>query len=98
MIHSHKDSDPNRYNKTTRAVKQYDLEGNFIGEYRSIKEASRQTGCSVSGISYVCSGRRESAKGFKFKYINEDLINRPATTSPNKIDSVDKKRKCYRNL
>lgn len=91
MIHSHKNSNPDRYNKTARAVKQYDLEGSFICEYRSIKEASIQTGCSVSGISWVCSGRRESAKGFVFKYSNEDVLNRPALKCPNKIDHVDER-------
>ena len=68
MIHSHQtNSNPNRY-RSSRTVKQYDLEGNFIGQHKSRGEASRQTGCSVSGISRVCQGLSKSTKGFKFKY------------------------------
>ncbi len=68
MIHSHRtNSNPNRYS-TAKAVKQYDLEGNFICEYRSIHNASKQIGCHSSGISRVCSGLAKSTKGFVFTY------------------------------
>ena len=73
-IHSHKNSKPGRYSNS-RAVKQYDLKGNFICEYKSMREASRQTGCSDSCISYVCKGLSESTKGFIFKYVNENCIS-----------------------
>ena len=45
-------------------VKQYDLEGNFIKEYPSMKEAERQTGISTGSISKVCSQQRKSAGGY----------------------------------
>ena len=45
-------------------VKQYDLEGNFIKEYPSMKEAERQTGISTGSISRVCSQQRKSAGGY----------------------------------
>ncbi len=92
MIHSHKtNSNPDRYSSIAKAVKQYDLEGNLIGEYRSIHQASRQTGYSVSGISRVCSGLAESTKGYVFKYSDEDVINRPSTKCSKKVDLIDKK-------
>ncbi len=96
MIHSHRtNSNPNRYS-TARAVKQYissqtkaNVEGQqdvCIGEYKSISEASKQTGCSVSGISDVCSGLLKSTKGFRFEYVDEDVLNRPALKCPKKVD------------
>nr|QBK86003.1 MAG: HNH endonuclease [Marseillevirus LCMAC101] len=91
VIHSHKNSNPDRYS-TSKIVKQYDLEGvNTIGEYRSISEASRQTGCSNSGISQVCLGLSESTKGSVFKYSDKDALNQPAMKYTNKVDLVDKK-------
>jgi hypothetical protein len=92
MIHSHlTNSIPNRYNKTNRAVKQYDLEGKFICEYKSIRDASRQTGCSMSGISRSCLGVHESTNEFKFKYANENVFNRPSRRCPRSVDLIDKK-------
>ena len=94
MIHSHRtNSDPNRYS-TALAVKQYiwnpsdpDVEGvDIIGEYRSIGQASRETGCSESSISRVCEGISKSTKGFIFKYANENVLNRPAITCSKKVD------------
>ena len=87
-IHSHKNSNPDRYS-TAKAVRQYDLEGNFIGEYKSILHASRQTICSETCISYVCSGLSKSTKGYVFKYANEDVLHRPATKCSKKVDLID---------
>ena len=89
IIHSHKNSNPGRYS-TSRAVRQYDLERNFICEYKSIIKSSRQTGCSTTSISHVCRGLSGSTKGYVFKYIDEDLINRPARRCPKKVDHIDK--------
>ncbi len=89
-IHSHKNSKPTRYSNS-RAVKQYDLEGNFIREYRSVSEASRKIGCSESGISHASSGVLKSIKGYIFKYTNEDALNRPTMKYSRKIDLIDKK-------
>ena len=91
MIHSYKNSNPDRYS-TARAVKQYDLEGNFIREYKSRSDASRQTGCQASSISRVCSGLLKSTKGFVFKYSNEDMLNRPPLRYTKKIDLIDERK------
>ena len=47
---------------------QYDLKGNFIKEYPSIREAQRQTG--IIAIDKVCKGiqNRSQAGGYKWKY------------------------------
>ena len=87
MIHSHKNSNADRYS-TARIVKQYDLEGNFIKEYKSISEASRLTGCSRAGISGVCSKDRNSTKDFIFKYSNKKASKLSIRTYSNKIDCI----------
>ncbi len=89
-IHSNQtNSNPNRYS-TAKAVKQYDLEENFICEYRSTNEAAKRTGCSQPTISRVCLGLSESTKGFVFRYSNKNLINQPVFRYPNKVDFIDK--------
>ena len=93
-IHSHKNSNPDRYSRTAKAIKQYDLEGcqNFcIGEYKSLNDASRQTGCSISCIRNVCSGISKSTKGYVFKYSDENVLKRLAIRRPNKVDLIDNK-------
>lgn len=51
-------------------VLQYDLKGNFIGEYFSIVEAARAIGKESlkSNISAVCRGIRATAGGYMWKY------------------------------
>ncbi len=81
MIHSHKtNSNPNRYS-TAKAVKQYDLEGNFIREFRSRSDAAKQTGCQRSGIFKVCTGIYKSTGGFIFTYSDKELIDLPVIHS-----------------
>jgi len=66
-------------NLASKPVLQYDLEGNFIKEYTTGKEASDVLGIPRSGISYVCSGTpqkkgkgksviRKTCGGFIWKY------------------------------
>lgn len=51
-----------------RPVFQYDLEGNFIKEYISIKEASLETGIKANHICRVCKEIRPTAGKFRWKY------------------------------
>ena len=55
-------------NKKSKAVLQYDLQGNLIKEYYSIMQAERETKISNVSISRVCNGKRKTAGGFKWKY------------------------------
>lgn len=56
----------------SKPVIQYDLKGNFIAEYPSIKEAERQTGIQDISIGNCCRGyiitKVTQAGGFKWKY------------------------------
>lgn len=56
-----------------KKVYQYDMEGNFIAEYSSAKEAYKALfGVSKTNhIGDVCRGKRPSAYGFIWKYIKD---------------------------
>ena len=49
-----------------KPVIQMDLNGNILNYYESMSEASRQTGCNISKISLVCSGKRHTTGGYKW--------------------------------
>jgi len=49
-------------------VIQYSKSGEFIAEYFSLKEASRQTGCNLGHICACCKGKRKSTGGYIWKY------------------------------
>jgi group I intron endonuclease len=51
-----------------KSVLQYDLDGNFIAEYESAREAERITGIGFKMISRVCNGDRPYTHGFIFKF------------------------------
>lgn len=55
-------------------VCQYDLQGNFIKEYPSIKIA-RKENPHTTNITDVCRGKRKTAGGFFWKYKKGDEIN-----------------------
>ncbi len=74
----------NRYNKFERplTICQYSLDGKFIAEYRSGKEASDATGVCQRNILQVCNkteyskGRyRKQAGGYIWKFKNETIHN-----------------------
>jgi group I intron endonuclease len=54
--------------KTSKIVCKYDLFGNFICEYKTMKIASENNNITVAGISAVCRGIRKTAMGFIWKY------------------------------
>ncbi len=62
---------------TSTAVLQFDKQGNFIAEYKSMGEAYSKTGVPSSAICEVCKGRRKSAHGFIWKYQSHPTIKAP---------------------
>lgn len=54
-----------------RGVLQFDKCGNYICEYKSIKEAGLITGISKSGIIGVCNGTNKTAGGYIWRYKDE---------------------------
>jgi group I intron endonuclease len=54
--------------KKSKPVIQYDLDGNFIAEYYSCREATRQTGVHNGDLISVCKGKYKQAGGYKWRY------------------------------
>lgn len=48
-------------------ILQIDEKGNIVGEYKSMKEASRQTGINYAGIYNCCRNAQNKAGGYKWK-------------------------------
>ena len=61
--------------KKTKKVNQYDLQGNFIKTWNSIKEISEKLGICNSHIGDCCKGiyGRKTSGGYKWKYADEEL-------------------------
>lgn len=55
-------------NKNSKAVLQYTLDGKFLKEFISIRDAARKTGISRSVIKNCCSGILKTGKGFVWKF------------------------------
>jgi group I intron endonuclease len=57
-------------NGKSKKVNQYDLQGNFINQFRSGSQASRELGISVMSISSCALGKLKTGGGFVWKYEN----------------------------
>lgn len=75
--------------KNESVVLQFDLDGNFIRKFNSIKEASLETKAQASSISKVCNNEYKSANGFLWCYESDvDKIK----------DKVKNKRKTNKKI
>jgi group I intron endonuclease len=54
--------------RNNKPVSQYDLNGNFIKEWKSTTEAANGVGVNQSCISDVLRGRQKQTRGFIFKF------------------------------
>jgi hypothetical protein len=54
--------------KQAKKVLQFDLDGNFIKEYDSVKDAAKELNCDQETIRTVCVNKNKTGKGFKWKY------------------------------
>lgn len=61
------DSKP-AYNKNNKAVVQLELNGKFVKEWNSIKEAANKLRISAGNISSCLKGRYSQTGGFKWVY------------------------------
>lgn len=62
---------------TNIPVLQFDKQGNFIAEYKSMGEAFNKTGVPSSAICEVCKGKRRSAHGYIWLYKDKWDSNPP---------------------
>lgn len=59
-----------------KSVIQLDLDGNYIKEWISIKDASENLGICLTTIKGCCNGYTKSAKGFKWIYAEDYYKNK----------------------
>lgn len=55
-----------------KAVRSYDLNGNFLKAYKSLADAEQDTGIDNSNIAACCKGRYGSICGYIFRYADDD--------------------------
>lgn len=58
----------NNQGNNRKTILQYDISGNFIKQYNSILEASKDNGISDSTIRDMLKGKQKTAGGFVWKY------------------------------
>jgi hypothetical protein len=51
-----------------KKIQQFSLESEFVNEFDSVSEASKQTGCNKSGIAKVSRKERKSCGGYYWRY------------------------------
>lgn len=54
------------------SVKVYNLQGEYITTYKTMKEASKQLNVNVTSIIRVLQKQYLQCKGYQFKYLNDD--------------------------
>lgn len=61
-------------NPNRKEVTQYDLKGNVIGEFRSLSEAVRETGCHIFLISNCCENKKYyTVNNTTFRYKGDEF-------------------------
>ena len=51
-----------------KKIQQFTLDGEFVNEFDSVSEASKQTGCNKTSVAKVCRGERKSSGGYYWKF------------------------------
>ena len=60
------------HHPSSKIVIQSEVNGGFIAEYGSAKDAERKTGFLQGNISTVCRGERNHTGGYKWRYKNDN--------------------------
>jgi hypothetical protein len=73
-----------RISKSFKKIIQLDLNGNFIKNFNSLKEAQNVTGIKYGCLSSVLHGKRKTTGGFKWIFDNKDnnLLNLDEKKTP----------------
>lgn len=54
---------------TKKKVAKYDKKNNLLNVYESISDASRNTGITITSISYACNNKRKTGGGFIWHFV-----------------------------
>lgn len=57
------------------SVLQFTKDNVFVKEYRTQREAAKETGISYTSISLCCTGKNKTAGGYKWKYKEKNIDN-----------------------
>ena len=77
-------------NGMSKIIEKYDLNGNYLETFTSLREASESINRDFKSISTCCRGITKSAYGFKWKYVGKSY-NPPLP----KTESFEKRKKVY---
>ena len=61
-----------KLDEQSRQVSQYDLSGNWLRDFNSIKEASELNNINDGNIGSCCLGKSKSAGGFMWRYYGDE--------------------------
>ena len=75
-------------NGMSKIVEKYDLEGNFLERFNSLREAAESIGKDFKNISTCCRGITKSAYGFIWKYVGKSY--KPTIKN---VVSIEKRKK-----
>lgn len=64
-----------RKKNNSKIVNQYDLNGNFIKNWHSIRTIEKELKIANSSITACCKGKLKTAGGFTWRYYNEETKN-----------------------
>lgn len=68
-----------------KRVLQFDMQGNYITTYRSLREAGDIVGINHTQIGLVCKGERKQAGGYIWKFDDEEIHH----TNSKKVCQID---------
>lgn len=60
--------------KLCKSVCQYDIEGNYVQKYKSIREAVRETGVNRQQLSACCNGKGSIANGYIWRFSDNNNV------------------------
>lgn len=78
-------------NNSYKSIKvyQYDLDGNFISEFSSTREAERETGISHTQIGNCCNGKLNTAGGYVWSYDEYEKIEVKKDSKKKSVVQID---------
>lgn len=80
-------------NHTGKNIKQYDLNGNFIREWKSAAEVERMTGFRAENISASCLRKSKSSNNFIWRFIDDVVTPQEVEERRNRIKPITRKVK-----
>lgn len=80
-------------NHTGKNITQYDLNGNFIREWKSAAEVERVMGFKSENISASCLRKSKSSNNFIWRFINDEVTHKDIELCNNRVKPIIRKIK-----